>query len=319
MRGILSMNNVLYIVVPAYNEEEVIKHSISIIINKINTLIKKKKISVESKILIVDDGSNDDTLKILKEIKCDKMLIIKLSRNYGHQSAMYAGLMYAKEYSDIVITMDADLQDDINVIDEMINEYYRGNDIVYGVRNNRDNDTFFKRNSALLFYGLIKFLGVDIIVNHADFRLMSRKSLVALEKYEESNLFLRGIIPMLGFKSSNVYYTRLERYAGNSKYNFKKMFGLALNGITSFSIKPIRLIISIGFIFSFISIIYLIYIFIGYFSGATYVSGWASTIALICFFGSFQILCIGIIGEYISKIYLETKRRPKYIIEEIIK
>ena len=313
------VKEVLYIVMPVYNEEEVINASFDVINKKINILIKAKMIAKESKILVVDDGSNDDTFKILREIKNDNLIIVKLSRNCGHQNAMYAGLMEAKKYADMVITIDADLQDDIGVIDVMLDNYYNGNEIVYGVRNNRDNDTFFKRNSALIFYNLMKFLGVEIIINHADYRLMSKKSLEALEKYEESNLFLRGIIPQLGFKTSKVYYTRLERKAGTSKYNLKKMVTLALNGITSFSVKPIRLIISVGFILSFLSILYLIYVIIGYFTGDNYVNGWASTIAFICFFGSFQVLCIGIIGEYISKIYLETKRRPKYIIEEIIK
>lgn len=304
---------------PAYNEEKVIEESIDVGLKKLNKLIKNKIIGVNSKLLIVDDGSNDDTLKKLKELKNNKIMIVKLSRNYGHQNAMFVGMMEAKKYADVVITMDADLQDDIDVIDKMIEEYYDGNEIVYGVRNNRDTDTLFKRNTALVFYKIMKFLGVEIINNHADYRLMSKKSLNALELYEESNLFLRGIIPQLGFNTSKVYYKRLERKAGITKYNLKKMIGLALDGITSFSVKPIRLIISVGFIFSLLSILYLIYVIIGYYTRSDYISGWTSTIALICFFGSFQIFCIGIIGEYVSKIYLETKRRPKYIIEEIIK
>ena len=313
------MKNILYIVIPAYNEEELISESIHLVNEKMSSLMKKKKISRDSKIVVVDDGSKDNTLSILKNIKLDNLIIIKLSRNCGHQNAMYAGLMFAKNEADMVISMDADLQDDINIIDKMIDDYYDGNEIVYGVRDNRDSDTFLKRTSALLFYKFMKVLGVEIIVNHADYRLMSKKSLEALEKYGESNLFLRGIIPQLGFKTSKVYYKRLERKAGVSKYNFRKMISLALNGITSFSVQPIRMIICVGFILSLLSILYLIYVIVGYFTGSDYVSGWASTIALICCFGSFQILCIGIIGEYVSKIYLETKRRPKYIIEEIIK
>ena len=313
------MKDILYIVMPAYNEEEIIEKTINLVTNKINKLIKGKKIAKNSKILVVDDGSRDNTLEILKEIKNDYLVIVKLSRNCGHQNAMYAGMMEAKKNADMVITIDADLQDDIDVIDEMIDNYYDGNEIVYGVRNNRNTDTFFKRNTAILFYKFMKFLGVEIVVNHADYRLMSKRSLEALEKYEESNLFLRGIIPQLGFKTCKVYYKRLGREAGVSKYNLKKMVGLALNGITSFSVKPIRLIISIGFVLSLLSILYLIYVIIGYYTGADYVTGWASIIAFICFFGSFQILCIGIIGEYISKIYLETKHRPKYIIDEIIR
>ena len=315
------MNNVLYIVMPCYNEEEVIENTIEVVSGKIKNLIKDKMISKDSKLVIIDDGSKDRTLDIVKSIqkKNKHLMIIKLSRNCGHQIAMYAGYMESIKYADMVISMDADLQDDINVVDEMIEEYYNGNEIVYGVRNNRDTDTFFKRNSAMLFYKFMSFLGVEIISNHADYRLMSKRSLEALSKYEESNLFLRGLIPMLGFKSSKVYYSRLERKAGKSKYNLKKMMGLAIDGITSFSVKPIRIIINIGFILSLISFIYLIYVIIGRISGATFVSGWASTIAFICFFGSFQILCIGIIGEYISKIYIETKHRPKYNIDEIIR
>ena len=305
---------------PAYNKEDVIEGSVNIVVNKLKSLIKNKVIDKNSKLIVVDDGSLDSTFSILNDL-CDKnkyLMVVKLSKNCGHQNALYAGLMEAKKYADIVISIDADLQDDINAIDKMIEEYYLGNDIVYGVRNNRDSDTWFKRNSALLFYEFMSFLGVNIIINHADYRLMSKRSIEALEEYEESNLFLRGIIPELGFPSSKVYYKRLERSAGSSKYNLKKMFKLALDGITSFSVRPIRLIINFGFILSFFSILYLIYVFVCYFTGADYVSGWASTIAFICFFGSFQILCIGVIGEYISKIYLETKHRPKYIIEKII-
>lgn len=314
------MDRVLYVVIPAYNEAEIIVDSINIISGKVKGLIKAKKISCNSKIVIVDDGSSDATYDILTDERIHNKLlvIIKLSRNCGHQNALYAGLMFSRDRADMVISMDADLQDDIEVIDMMIDEYCLGNDIVYGVRNNRDNDNFFKRMSAIYFYKFMSFLGVDLIYNHADYRLMSKKSLEALSDYEESNLFLRGIIPMLGFKTSKVYYKRLERIGGVSKYNIKKMVGLALDGITSFSIKPIRLIVIIGFILSFFSMIYLIYVIIGYFTGADYVSGWASTIAFICFFGSFQIFCIGVIGEYISKIYLETKKRPRYIVDDII-
>ena len=312
------MNSILYIIMPAFNEEEVIEESISLVSEKLRSLVKGKKICKDSKVVVIDDGSKDKTFDILRNLNNNNLVIIKLSRNCGHQNAMYAGLMYAKDRADITISMDCDLQDDIDVIDKMVVEYYKGNEIVYGVRNNRDTDTFLKRNSAIMFYKFMSFLGVNIVSNHADYRLMSKKSLEALSMYEESNLFLRGIIPNLGFKTSKVYYKRLERKAGVSKYNLRKMFGLAMDGITSFSIKPIRMIIGIGAIFSFLSVLYIIYVISGYFLGADYVSGWASTIAFICFFGSFQILCVGIIGEYISKIYLETKRRPRYIIEEII-
>ena len=315
------MKDVLYIVIPAYNEEEIIADSIEIISDKLKKLIKIKKVNRNSKILIVDDGSQDNTFKILKSICASNKLIsiIKLSRNCGHQSAMYAGLMESIIDADMVISMDADLQDDINVIDKMIEEYYKGNDIVYGVRNDRKSDSFFKEKSAILFYKFMSFLGVDIIYNHADFRLMSKRSLEALSRYEETNLFLRGIIPMLGFKSSKVYYSRKKRIGGLTKYNLNKMIKLAMDGVTSFSIRPIRLIIGIGFISSFMSFLYLIYVIVGKLMNFNYVTGWASIVALICCFGSFQILCSGVIGEYISKIYLETKRRPKYIFEDKIK
>ncbi len=315
------MNKILYIVMPVYNEEEVIISSIEIVTHKIKNLIKNNKISKDSKLVIVDDGSIDATLDIVKKLKKKNpyLVILKLAHNKGHQIAMYAGYMESMKYADIVISMDADLQDDIEVVNDMIDEYYKGNDIVYGVRNNRDTDSWFKRNSALLFYRFMSFLGIEIIFNHADYRLMSKRSLESLSHYEESNLFLRGIIPSMGYPSSKVYYKRLERKAGISKYNLKKMIGLAVDGITSFSIRPIRLIIHIGFICSVISFIYLVYVVIGQLNGADNVRGWASLAALVSFFGSFQILCIGIIGEYISKIYIETKHRPKYIIEEEIR
>ena len=315
------MNKILYIVMPVYNEEEVIFNTIKVVTNKIKSLVKEKKISRDSKIVIVDDGSKDKTLNIVKGVKKNNsyLSIIKLAHNRGHQIALYAGYMECMKYADMVISMDADLQDDINAIDLMIDEFYKGNDIVYGVRNNRDTDTWFKRNTAMLFYRFMKFLGIEIIVNHADYRLMSKRSLESLSEYQESNLFLRGIIPSMGYSSSVVYYKRLERKAGVSKYNLKKMVGLAVDGITSFSVKPIRLIISVGLVLSLVSFLYLLYVVIGQLNGADNVRGWASLAALISFFGSFQILCIGIIGEYISKIYVETKKRPKYIVEEEIR
>ena len=321
MLGMMFMNKVLYIVMPCYNEEEVIESSISIVTKKIKGLIKNKKISCDSRLVVIDDGSTDNTLDIVKKLKQNNkhLVIYKLAHNKGHQIALYAGYMECMKYADMVISMDADLQDDIDAIDLMIDEFYKGNDIVYGVRNNRDMDTWFKRNSALFFYKLLYFLGVEVVSNHADYRLMSKRSLEALFRYQESNLFLRGIIPSIGYKSSKVYYKRLERIAGKSKYNLKKMIGLAIDGITSFSVKPIRLIVNIGFVLSLISFIYLIYVVVGQLSGADNVRGWSSLAALISFFGSFQILCIGIIGEYISKIYVETKHRPKYIIEEEIR
>lgn len=311
------MGKVLYVVMPAYNEEEIIEESVRVVSKKLAALIKNKKISKASKIMIIDDGSKDQTLEILKGLVVSNkfLVVVKLSRNCGHQNAMYAGLMEAVREADMVISMDADLQDDVGMIDLMVDEYLKGNEIVYGVRNNRDKDSFFKRNTALLFYSMMSFLGVEIVSNHADFRLMSKRVIEALANFKEVNLFLRGIIPMLGFKSSKVYYQRQERRAGVSKYNLKRMIGLALDGVTSFSVKPIRFIVGIGFGLSFVSFVYLVYVVMRYFSDATLVDGWTSIIALVCFFGSFQILCIGVIGEYIAKIYLETKQRPKYFIE----
>ena len=315
------MNDILYIVVPAYNEEDCIKNSVDIITNKLVELIKLNKINKKSKLVVVDDGSYDNTFDILKNIsnKNKYLMIIKLSRNFGHQNALYAGLMEVKDETSMVISMDADLQDDINVIDEMINDYYQGNEIVYGVRSSRDNDSFFKRNSAIVFYKIMDFLGVRLVYNSADFRLLSKKALDSLSQYKESNLFLRGIVPDLGFKSSKVYYGRKKRNFGVSKYNFKKMLNLAINGITSFSVKPIRFIICVGFICSFFTFLYLIYVIVSSFNNNSLVDGWTTIVVLITFFGSFNILCIGLVGEYISKIYLEVKDRPKYIIDSIIK
>ena len=314
------MNDILYIVIPAYNEEEVIENSVDIITKKLVSLIKNKKISKNSRLVVVDDGSRDRTFEIVKglSLKNKYLMVIKLSRNFGHQNAMYSGIMESYEKADMVISIDADLQDDIDVIDNMIDDYYQGNQIVYGVRKSRDTDSFFKRNSAIFFYKFMAFLGVELVYNSADFRLMSKKALGELSRYEESNLFLRGIIPNLGFKCSKVYYDRKKREAGVTKYNLKKMMGLAINGITSFSVKPIRFIIGIGLVCSFLTFLYLIYVVVSHFTNKDLVDGWTTIVALISFFGSFQILCIGIIGEYISKIYLETKKRPKYIVDEII-
>lgn len=312
------MKDILYIVVPCYNEEEVLPETTKRLKEKLNSLIKKKKISEKSKVMYVNDGSKDNTWNLIKEIHEKEPLFtgISLSRNRGHQNALVAGLLTAKEYADVVISMDADLQDDINAIDEMIEKYKEGKQIVYGVRSSRKKDTWFKKTTAEGFYKFMKFMGVDIVYNHADYRLTSKKILDQFENYKEVNLFLRGIFPLIGYPSDIVYYERSERFAGKSKYPLKKMLSFAFDGITSFSVKPIRFISSIGLIFSILSFLFLLYILISKLTGAIVISGWTSTVALICFFGSFQILCIGLIGEYISKIYLEVKARPRFIVSE---
>ncbi len=309
----------LYVVIPCYNEEEVLPVTTEKLTEKINKMIKEDLINKNSKIMYVNDGSKDKTWALIKELnKSNKYVTgVNLSKNRGHQNALLAGLMIAKEYADIVISMDADLQDDINVMDKMIEKYNEGCDIVYGVRSARKTDTFFKRTTAELFYKFMAALGVDIVYNHADYRLMTKRALTELENFKEVNLFLRGIIPLIGFDTAKVEYERNERFAGVSKYPLKKMLSFALDGILSFSIKPIRLITLSGFIISFLSFIFLIYVIIGHFISNN-VTGWTTIVSLICFFGGFQILCIGIIGEYIGKIYSETKQRPRYIIKDIL-
>lgn len=310
-------NSILYVVVPCYNEEEVLKETTNRLNDKLKEMIKSKKISSKSRVLYVNDGSKDNTWEIIKNISKDNSMFtgLTLSRNRGHQNALLAGLMTAKEYADVVISMDADLQDDINAIDEMVDKYYEGSDIVYGVRSARKTDTFFKKTTAQSFYKLMEKMGVEIIYNHADYRLASKRVLNELEKYEEVNLFLRGMFPLIGFKSDIVYYERSERFAGESKYPLKKMLNFAWDGITSFSVKPIRLVLSLGLIIFFVSIIMMAYSLISKFSGNA-VDGWTFIVCSIWLVGGIQMLSIGIIGEYIGKIYNETKHRPKYIISE---
>ena len=313
------VSKILYVVVPCYNEEEVLYVTTEKLTEKFDKMIEDKLIDKKSKIMYVNDGSKDKTWSIICELNNKNKYVtgVNLSRNRGHQNALLAGLMTAKEYADMVISMDADLQDDINVMDQMVKDYIDGADIVYGVRSARKTDTFFKRTTAEGFYKFMKLLGVDIVYNHADYRLMSKRSLYELEKYKEVNLFLRGIIPLIGFKSTIVTDERNERFAGESKYPLKKMLNFALEGILSFSVKPIRLITSTGFFISFLSFIFLIYVLIGHFISGN-VQGWTTIVALISFFGGFQIFCIGVIGEYIGKIYNETKQRPRFIIEKVI-
>lgn len=310
------MNNVLYIVVPCYNEEEMLPETTKQLEIKINYLIKIKKISKKSKVLYVNDGSKDKTWDLIKEYsKKEYFTGISLSRNKGHQNALLAGLMTAKDYADIIISMDADLQDDIDAIDKMLDDYYNGSEVVYGVRNSRKKDTLFKRKTAEMFYKFMKMMGVDIIYNHADYRLATKRVLNDLEHYEEVNLFLRGIFPLIGYKSSIVYYERKERLAGKSKYPLKRMLSFAWDGITSFSIKPIRFVLSIGIFMFILSLIIMIYSIIVKLLGYA-VSGWTFIICSIWLVAGIQMLSIGIIGEYVGKIYNETKRRPRYIISE---
>lgn len=311
------MSDILYLVIPCYNEEEVLHETAKRLLEKINTMIAKKLISDKSKILFVNDGSKDGTWNIVEELNKKNNIFsgINLSRNRGHQNALLAGLMTAKEYADMAISLDADLQDDVDVIDKFVEQYYSGCDIVYGVRSSRQTDTFFKRSTALVFYKLMNGLGVDMVYNHADYRLMSKRALDGLSQYEEVNLFLRGMIPLIGYKYSIVEYERHERFAGESKYPLKKMIAFALDGITSLSIKPIRIITFLGFTIFFISGIASIYSLIVKFLGTT-VTGWTSLTLSIWMLGGIQLLSLGVIGEYIGKIYNETKRRPRFIIAD---
>lgn len=311
------MKGTLYIVIPCYNEEEVLQETAKRLLEKINKLIYKQLVSKDSKILFVNDGSKDKTWRIIEDLHNENNIFsgINLSRNRGHQNALVAGLMTAKEKADIAISLDADLQDDVEVIDKFIEQYYDGSDIVYGVRSSRETDSFFKRTTALMFYKIMSKLDVDVIYNHADYRLMSKRALEGLSQFKEVNLFLRGIVPLIGYKYSIVEYERHERFAGKSKYPLKKMIAFALDGITSFSIKPIRIITGIGFVIFFISIAALIYSLIVNIIGKT-VTGWTSLTISIWMLGGLQILSLGIIGEYIGKIYKETKQRPKFIIAD---
>lgn len=311
------MKEILYLVVPCYNEEEVLYETSYRLLEKLNKMIENNIVSENSKILFVNDGSKDKTWMIIKELHKTNNIFegLNLSRNKGHQNALLAGLMEAKEHADMVISLDADLQDDINVIDKFVEEYYKGKDIVYGVRSSREKDTFFKKQSALAFYKLMNKMGGELVYNHADYRLMSKRVLEALSEYKEVNLFLRGIVPLIGYDYSIVEYERNERFAGESKYPLKKMLAFAMDGITSFSIKPIRLISILGFTIFVMSFIALIYSLIVKFLGKTE-TGWTSLVISIWMIGGIQLLSLGVIGEYIGKIYSETKARPRYIIKD---
>ncbi|WAM34056.1 glycosyltransferase family 2 protein [Caldicellulosiruptor morganii] len=304
-------------VIPCFNEEEMLPFTIQKMGEKLQSLIEKELISDKSKVVFVDDGSKDKTWDIIKAAtKDNRFLGVKLSRNCGHQNALMAGMSCAVKFADCVITLDADLQDDINVIDEFIQKYNEGYEIVYGVRSSRKTDTFFKRFTAEAFYKLMRAFGVEIVFNHADYRLMSKRAIEYLLQFEERNLFLRGMIPLIGLKSTVVYYERLERIAGKTKYPLKKMLSFAFEGITSFSVKPIKYITVAGFLMFLLSFIILVYAIVQKIKGQV-VTGWTSLTISIWFIGGLQLVALGLIGEYIGKIYKEVKRRPLYFIEEI--
>lgn len=309
----------LAIVVPCYNESEVIHETTKRLTEFLKGQIEKNKVSNDSFVLFVDDGSKDTTWNLIEEFNRENKYIngLKLAGNVGHQNALMAGLMKAKDVSDISVSIDADLQDDIETIGEMVDKYHEGYEIVYGVRSERKTDTFFKRTTAQGFYKVMAAMGVKTVYNHADFRLMSKKVLEDLAKYQEKNLFIRGLIPIIGYKSTSVYYERHERFAGESKYPLKKMLNFAFEGITSFSTTPIRFVTSTGFFIVIASLIAIIYSLISYFSGHN-VPGWTSVMLSIWILGGIQIMAVGLIGEYVGKVYIETKSRPRYNIEKYL-
>ncbi len=310
-------NPVLYIVIPCYNEQEVLPITAPMFLNKLHELAEKKLVSENSRIMFVNDGSSDGTWDIIRALAAsdEHYIGISQSRNRGHQNAVLAGLMEAKDHCDISISIDCDGQDDINAMDNMVRAYLDGCDIVYGVRNDRETDSLFKRTTAQGFYKFLSAMGADIVYNHADYRLISARALHELAKFKEVNLFLRGMVPLVGFKSTSVEYKRAERIAGKSKYPLRKMLALAGDGITSLSIKPLRLIMSFGVIVALLSFVGVIWAIVAALAGRA-VAGWASMTCIICFVSGVQLICMGIIGEYIGKIYMETKQRPRYIISE---
>ena len=308
---------ILYFVIPCYNEEVVLPITNTLFLDKLTALIAAGEIAEESRILFVDDGSRDKTWEIISNLHRQDAHFegLKLSRNRGHQNALLAGLMTAKQYADVTVSIDCDGQDDIDAVSRMLHEYKSGAEIVYGVRAARDTDTKFKRNTAKGFYRLLRFLGAEVVFNHADYRLMSRRALEGLSEFHEVNLFLRGLIPLVGFKSSSVYYDRKERVAGESHYPLSKMLSLAFNGITSLSVRPLKMITGLGFFMSIVSLLAVIVTVIIKLVGYT-VQGWTSLLCVIFLLGGIQIFCLGVIGEYIGKMYAETKSRPRYIVEE---
>ena len=315
----MNENPVVYFVIPCYNEEEVLPETVKRLTEKLAQMQKDGLAGEGSRMLLVDDGSKDKTWKLISAYHKENPVVegVKLAHNRGHQNALLCGLMTAKDRCDCAISLDADLQDDTDVLDEFVRKYLDGCDVVYGVRNKRDTDTWFKRTTAEGYYKVLKALGVDIVFNHADYRLMSKRALEGLSEYKEVNLFLRGIVPLIGYRSDYVYYDRHERFAGDSKYPLKKMIALALDGITSFSVKPLKLISNLGIIISILSVFGLLYALISYFAGWA-VSGWTAIVCSIWLLGGLQMLCLGVVGTYIGKIYSEVKARPRYRVEELL-
>ena len=316
----MNASNTLYIVVPCYKEQEVLPETSRRLKEKVLALRAQGKISDKSRIMFVNDGSSDNTWPIIRQLheqEPDLFSGVNLSRNRGHQNALLAGLLTAVNYADMIISMDADLQDDINAVDAMVDHYHEGYEVVYGVRSKRDTDTFFKRFTAEGFYKVMKALGVDIVFNHADYRLMSRRAVEGLAQFGEVNLFLRGIVPQIGYKWTTVTYERAERFAGESKYPLKKMLAFAADGITSFSVKPIRMVFSLGVVVFLVSLVMLLYALVAKLTGHTS-AGWTSLMGSIWLIGGIQLLSLGIVGEYIGKIYKETKHRPRFIIESVL-
>lgn len=312
----MDKGRILTIVVPCYNEEEVLPETTKELGEILTSLINDGTVDRESKILFVDDGSRDKTWELITKFGHEKSYVtgIKFSRNYGHQNALLAGMEIAVKYSDMIITIDADLQDDVNAISKMVAEYYKGKDVVYGVRNSRETDTVFKRRTALAFYGLMKKLGVDMVPDSADYRLLSKRAVENLLRFTEQNLFLRGMVPLIGFSHSKVYYARKERFAGESKYPLKKMIKFALDGITSFSVVPIKMIMGLGMVIVLVGVAMFIYTIVQKIMGNV-ISGWTSLMTSIWILGGVQLICISVIGEYIGKIFTEVKHRPRYTIE----
>lgn len=306
----------LTIVVPCYNEEQVLPETVKELLAIINDMSQQKNISNKSKILFVNDGSQDATWKLISEYtdQYEWVCGIKFSRNYGHQNALLAGMETAVDYSDMIITIDADLQDDVNAIPKMVEKYHEGYDVVYGVRNNRDTDTWFKRRTALAFYSLMKKIGVNLVPDSADYRLLSKRATKSLLQFSERNLFLRAMVPLVGYRSTKVYYARKERFAGTSKYPLKKMIAFAIDGITSFSIAPMHLILWLGILIMLISLLFMIYVLVEKIIGNT-VSGWSSLMMSIWFLGGAQLVAMSVIGEYVGKVFTEVKRRPRFTIE----